>query len=119
MIDGKNVGIALNGVIKLTDYHPDDLKYEYSSDKNVVAVFSEIWYPKGWKMYIDGQEKPYFRANYLLRAAVLPGGNHKIEWKFEPQSYILGEKISLIGSILLVLGLAFGIYRQRATKQPA
>ncbi|MBU0697477.1 MAG: hypothetical protein KKE39_13280 [Bacteroidetes bacterium] len=119
MIDDKNVGIAVNGQIKLTDYHPDDLKYEYSSDKNVVAVFSEIWYPKGWKMYVDGEEKPYFRANYLLRAAVLPGGNHKVEWKFEPQSYFLGEKISLIGSILLVLGLAFGIYRQRANKQPA
>ncbi len=119
MVERENVGIAANGEIKLTDYHPDALKYEYSSDKSVVAVFSEIWYPKGWKMYVDGEEKPYFRANYLLRAAVLPGGNHKVEWKFEPQSYFLGEKISLIGSILLVLGLAFGIYRQRATKQSA
>lgn len=119
MIDEKKVGVATNGEIKLTSYHPDDLKYEYTSDKDVVAVFSEIWYPRGWKMYIDGEEMPYFRADYLLRAAVLPGGNHKVEWKFEPESYFLGEKISLIGSILLTLGLAFGIYRQRANKQPA
>ncbi|MBD3748348.1 MAG: hypothetical protein IE931_02525 [Sphingobacteriales bacterium] len=119
IIDGKKVGVATNGEIKLTSYHPDDLKYEYTSDKDVVAVFSEIWYPKGWKMYVDGEEKPYFRADYLLRAAVLPGGNHKVEWKFEPESYFLGEKISLIGSILLTLGLVFGIYRQRANKQPA
>lgn len=119
LIEGKKVGITQNGGIILTSYHPDLLKYEYSSDKNVVAVFSEIWYPAGWKMYVDGEEKPYFRANYLLRAAVLPGGNHKVEWKFEPKSYFLGENISLIGSIILLLGLAFAIYREKATKQPA
>lgn len=118
-IDGKNIGIPQNGQIKLTSYHPDVLKYEYSVDKNVVAVFSEIWYPKGWKMYVDGEEKPYFRANYLLRAAVLPAGNHIIEWKFEPNSYFLGENISLFGSILLSLILAIAIYREIARKQPA
>ncbi len=118
-IEEQKVGIPENGQIKLTSYHPDLLKYEYSVDKNVVAVFSEIWYPKGWNMYIDGEEKPYFRANYLLRAAVLPAGNHKIEWKFEPTSYFLGENISLFGSILLSLILAIAIYREIARKQPA
>lgn len=118
-IEGKSVGVPKNGQIKLTSYHPDQLKYEYSVEKNVVAVFSEIWYPKGWKMYVDGEEKPYFRANYLLRAAVLPAGNHKIEWKFEPTSYFLGENISLFGSILLSLILAIAIYREIARKQPA
>jgi uncharacterized membrane protein YfhO len=62
---------------------------------------------------------PYFRADYLLRAAVLPSGNHKIEWKFEPKSYFFGENISLIGSILLSLILAYAIYREMATKRPA
>lgn len=119
LIDVKKVGVAQNGAIVLTSYHPDLLKYEYTADKDVVAVFSEIWYPKGWKMYVDGEEKPYFRANYILRAAVLPGGNHKVEWRFEPQSYFLGENISLIGSILLTLILAFALYKQRAPKQPA
>jgi uncharacterized membrane protein YfhO len=70
-------------------------------------------------MYIDGVVKPYFRADYLLRAAVLPGGNHKIEWKFEPKSYFFGEYISLFGSIILSLGLVYALYRGRTTKRPA
>jgi nitrogen fixation-related uncharacterized protein len=119
LLKDKNVGVPSNGIIKLTSYHPDLLKYEYSIDKAAVAVFSEIWYPKGWKMYVDGEEMPYFRANYLLRAAVLPSGNHKIEWKFEPKSYFFGENISLIGSILLSLILAYALYRELATKRPA
>ncbi len=119
LIEKEKAGIPTNGTIKLTSYHPDHLKYEYSTDKNSVAVFSEIWYPKGWKMYVDGEEQPYFRANYLLRAAVLPSGNHKIDWKFEPRSYFLGEKISLFGSILLSLILAIAIYREIVRKRPA
>jgi uncharacterized membrane protein YfhO len=119
LLKGKNVGVPTNGIIKLTSYHPDLLKYDYSIDKEAVAVFSEIWYPKGWNMYVDGEQMPYFRADYLLRAAVLPSGNHKIEWKFEPKSYFFGENISLIGSILLSLILAYAIYREMATKRPA
>jgi hypothetical protein len=119
LIENEKVGVAANGGIRLTSYHPDLMKYEYTSDKNVVAVFSEIWYPKGWNMYIDGVVKPYFRADYLLRAAVLPGGNHKIEWKFEPKSYFFGEYISLFGSIILSLGLVYALYRGRTTKRPA
>lgn len=108
-----------NGSIKLVSYHPDHLKYEYTTANNAIAVFSEIWYPKGWKLYIDGEEKPYFRANYILRAAELPGGNHTLEWKFEPKSYYLGEKISLIGSVLLSLILAFAIFKEKRQKSQA
>jgi uncharacterized membrane protein YfhO len=79
----------------------------------MVAVFSEIWYDKGWKAFVDGEEIPHFRANYILRAATLPGGNHKLEFKFEPASYYTGEKISLLASILLVAGLGFAVYRER------
>ncbi|MBK0381397.1 hypothetical protein I5M32_00365 [Pedobacter sp. SD-b] len=119
LLKDKNVGVPTNGIIKLTSYHPDLLKYDYSTDKEAVAVFSEIWYPQGWKLYVDGEEMPYFRADYLLRAAVLPSGNHKIEWKFEPRSYFFGENISLFGSILLSLILAYALYRELATKRPA
>jgi len=111
-----DLGTSANASIKLTSYHPDHLKYEYTSPKNAIAVFSEIWYPKGWKMYIDNVEKPYIRANYLLRAAELPAGNHVVEWKFEPTSYFLGENISLIASILLSLILAFAFYKERIQK---
>ncbi len=110
MIDIKRVGYDTNGFIRLTTYHPDLMTYEYSSGKDALAVFSEIYYKQGWNAYVDGGKIPYFRANYLLRAAQLPGGNHKLEFKFEPASYYTGEIISLIASIILVLALACAMY---------
>jgi hypothetical protein len=89
--------------IKLTSYKADELVYDYKSGVPQMTVFSEIFYDKGWNAYVDGQLQPHFRANYVLRAMVLPAGNHKIEFRFEPQSYLMGEKISLAGSIMLFL----------------
>jgi hypothetical protein len=122
LIDGKSVGFDPGSSIKLTHYSPDDMIYESGTPTAAVAVFSEIYYDKGWKMYIDGVEQPYFRADYILRAAVLPVGNHKIEFKFHPVSYYTGEKISLAGSILLVLALGGAIYsetRKKTTEKKA
>ena len=82
--------------IKLTQYKPNYLAYEAKNLKaDQLAVFSEIYYNKGWDAYIDGNKVPYLRANYLLRAMVIPAGDHKIEFKFEPKSYYVGEKVSL------------------------
>lgn len=105
MIDEKQVQNDPNATIKLTSYSPDHLVYESGSTATMVAVFSEIYYDKGWKMLLDGKEQPYFRADYVLRAAQIPVGNHKIEFVFHPASYYTGETISLAGSILLVLAL--------------
>ena len=110
IIDEKAVGYDPSGTIKLVKYTPDDMVYQSGATIPCVAVFSEIYYDKGWKMYIDGKESPYFRADYVLRAAQIPVGNHKIEFIFHPASYYTGEKISLAGSILLVLALAGAIY---------
>jgi len=118
LIDIKKVGYDGNAFIRLTNYHPDHMTYEYSSGRDALAVFSEIWYDKGWNAYVDGEKIPYFRADYLLRAAQLPGGNHKLEFKFEPKSYYTGETISLIASILLILGLAYAIYTETRNKNP-
>ncbi|WP_134089475.1 YfhO family protein [Olivibacter sp. XZL3] len=112
-IDEKRLGSPRNASIELTDYRPDHLVYEYTAPNDVMAVFSEIWYDKGWKAFVDGQEIPILRADYVLRAAQLPGGNHKVEFKFEPQSYYMGENISLIASIILVLGLGLAIWKER------
>jgi hypothetical protein len=106
-----------NAFIKLTRYTPDDLTYKSGSTAAEVAVFSEIYYDKGWKMYIDGRESPYFRADYLLRAAAIPVGNHTIEFKFHPASYYTGEKISLAGSILLILALGGAIFAETRKKK--
>ncbi|WP_432708511.1 YfhO family protein, partial [Pedobacter sp.] len=92
--------------IDLVSYSPDHMIYQSNTQSANLAVFSEIYYNKGWKMLIDGVEKPYFRANYVLRAAKIPAGNHKVEFIFNPDSYYTGEKISLAGSFLLVLLLA-------------
>jgi uncharacterized membrane protein YfhO len=116
MIDGKSVGTDASSTIKLTSYTPEHLTYESGSTAAQVAVFSEIYYDKGWKMFIDGKEEPYFRADYLLRAAVIPIGNHKIEFVFHPTSYYAGENISLAGSILLVLALGGAAYSETKKK---
>ena len=94
-------------IIKLDEYRPNFLSYHYFSKNNGLAVFSEIYYPKGWNAYVDGQPAQHFRANYVMRAMVLPAGNHKVEFKFEPIVYSIGEKISLISSIILIALVLF------------
>lgn len=113
LIDEKRLSPGAGAFIKLESYHPDHLVYSYSAPTDVIAVFSEIYYDKGWNMYVDGAKKPYFRADYVLRAAQLEAGNHKVEFKFEPVSYYAGEKISLAGSILLIAGLGFAFYSEK------
>jgi hypothetical protein len=96
--------------IKLSTYSPNDLVYESKTSKDQLAVFSEIYYAKGWNAYVDGKLTPYFRTNYVLRGMIVPSGTHKIEWKFEPTVYYTGEKISLAFNILLLLMIAAGIF---------
>lgn len=107
--------------ITLKSCLPNHLVYNSKSKTPQVAVFSEIYYPKGWNAYVDGKKSPYFPANYLLRALTVPAGEHTIEFKFEPASYYIGEKISMVSSILLIIlivgVLGFEVYRR--TKQIA
>src|SRR6185437_13381210 len=119
-IDTKQpVGGDPNATIRLISYNPDHLVYQMGSTSSQIAVFSEIYYEKGWKMLIDGVEAPYFRADYVLRAAQLPIGNHKVEFIFHPASYYTGEKISLAGSILLILALGGAVYTETRKKEKA
>jgi hypothetical protein len=92
--------------IELTSFRSNELVYKYSAAGERLAVFSEIYYPKGWKCFIDGNESKYFRANYVLRAMVLPEGDHEVKFLFDPSSYKNGNRISLASSILLILLLA-------------
>ena len=94
--------------ISLTSYSPNKLEYSYKGSGNGLAVFSEIYYPKGWNAYIDGKKAPYFQADFVLRAMVVPAGEHKIEYRFEPRSFILGSTISRWSSMILLL-LLIGI----------
>jgi hypothetical protein len=98
--------------IKMTAYNPDKLEYESSAKTDQVAVFSEIYYPmdKGWNLTIDGQPAKFGKANYILRAAKIPAGNHKIVMEFHPNSYYSGETYSMIASALLLLGFFGGLF---------
>lgn len=107
-VKGHLLGIDSLATISLTDYKPNHLTYSSVTSKEQLAIFSEIYYDKGWNAYIDGVKAPYFRANYILRAMIVPAGKHTIEFKFEPSVYKTGEKISYASSILLVL-LSLGI----------
>jgi hypothetical protein len=89
--------------ISLNEYRANYLKYTFVSSSEQLAVFSEVYYDKGWQAYIDGKEAPHFRADYLLRAMRVPAGKHTIEFRFHPNSYFLGEKVSMASSLLLLL----------------
>ena len=103
--------------ISLTSYQPNHLIYHFSSKTDQVAAFSEIYYDKGWNVYVNGELLPYVRVNYLLRGMPLKAGTYDIEWKFEPKSYSVGNTIALISSILLVLSIiAFGFVQWKKSK---
>jgi hypothetical protein len=91
--------------IQLIESRPNYLKYEASSASGNLAVFSEIYYPKGWIATIDGTEVPILRANYVLRALNIPAGNHTVEFFFKPAAYVVGNKITSAFSWILVLTL--------------
>jgi len=99
--------------IVLTSYAPNKLAYQSNASSAQLAIFSEIYYDKGWDAYIDGQSVSHFRADYVLRAMVVPAGKHTIEFKFEPKTIVMGEKIALAssailyGSLIIILGLSF------------
>ena len=86
------------------NYNPSKLVYKTSNLKNSqLAVFSEIYYPKGWRVYIDGEEVDYFRVNYLLRGLMIPKGEHEIVFEFRPNSFYIGNKIALGSSIIFLI----------------
>lgn len=102
-IQDLNLNYDSTAHINLVEYRENYLKYSTSASAEQLAVFSEIYYDKGWHAFIDEEPSSHFRVNYVLRAMRIPEGNHTIEFKFHPRSYFTGEKISLASSILLIL----------------
>lgn len=96
--------------IALTSYAPNELKYQSNASAEQLAVFSDVYYDKGWNAYVDGKLTPHFRADFVLRAMRVPAGKHEIVFRFEPETYSTGEKLSLVGSFALLLFLGGGIY---------
>ena len=100
-----------SGEIQLKEYAPNYLKYEYEASAEALAVFSEIYFPDGWKVYVDGEEASYFAADYTLRGMKLPAGRHVVEWKFRAPGWGVATAITGICSWLILLGVvvAFGM----------
>ncbi len=107
-----NLGYDSTAVIHLVDYKPNLLSYSSVSKTDMLAVFSEMYYPAGWNAYIDGIKVDYCRVNYFLRGVKVPQGEHMIEFKFEPKSYLVGNSIGKWSSIVLILMILvlLGVY---------
>jgi hypothetical protein len=86
--------------VSLIDNLNDKISYNFKSKTNQFAVFSEIYYDKGWNAFIDGKAAPYCRVDYVLRGMSVPSGTHTIEFLFEPKSYDIGNKISFWASLM-------------------
>jgi len=109
-VESLQPGIDSSAAVRLAEYHPNHLKYNFQSNRDQLVVFSEIYYEKGWNAYIDGNPAPHFRVNYILRGMVIPAGKHEIFFEFKPASYYASINVSLISSIMLILLLISTIY---------
>ena len=107
------IGADANAFIKLTSYKPDALVYQASNTQNGFAVFSEMYYGKGWNAYIDGKLTDHYRVDYALRGLPIPAGKHTIAFKFEPQVVKTGSMIALVSFILMLGLIGGGIYLLR------
>lgn len=106
--------------IELVSYLPNKLEYRSENGHPGFAVFSEMYYPDGWKTYIDGEPTAHIRVNYTLRGMSIPSGNHTIVFRFEPDVIREGSRISLAGSALMALLLlgagVYELFRKRRQK---
>ena len=103
---------SISGQITLTEYKPNKLTYSFKASKDQLVVFSEIWSNTGWKLYIDGQEHPLLRANYLLRSALIPSGEHQIVMEYAPSIWKTGNTIQFVCSLIVLLFAVVAIILQ-------
>ena len=96
--------------IKMTHFDNDAIDYASNSSTNGFAVFSEIYYPKGWNAYIDDKKVDHCNVDYILRGLSIPAGQHTIRFVFEPESVKQGTSLMFIGSILTLLALVGGLF---------
>ena len=99
--------------IRLTSYQPNRLTYETENTQDGIAVFSEIYYPDGWQISIDGQPAQMARANYILRALYIPAGKHVVEMTFDPKSLHVTEGIAYAALALLLVGVIILAWKGR------
>jgi hypothetical protein len=102
-VDKSNLQPDSLSVINLISYAPNKLTYKFVTRTEQMAIFSDIYYPKGWLAAINGKEVSHFRVDYVLRGLIIPAGEGEISFEFKPNSYFIGIKIAMAASIILVL----------------
>lgn len=110
------------GNIKMTAYEPNEISYQADVKGNQLAVFSEIYYPEGWKASIDGKEVPIKKVNYLLRGLEIPSGKHKIVFSFDLPKYHTSGQVAMAGSLLIIfsiIALAYVDFRRKKKDEEA
>lgn len=131
-VDTRNVAVVDQSKMKLTDSKvntdsaatirfvekkPYWQKYESQTSTGGLGVFSEIHYPAGWHATIDGQEVPIYRVDYVLRALQIPAGKHTIEFTFRPKPYLIGDKVTLSASVLLLVVVVGALFLEIRGKE--
>lgn len=115
-IGDKVVPPAAGDTIYETGYKPDELTYRYRSQQGGLAVFSEIYFPWGWQVTVDGKPVDMARVNYVLRAVNLPAGEHEVIFRFDPPSVHTTEAIAYVSLFLILVafvGTGFVAWKRR------
>jgi uncharacterized membrane protein YfhO len=100
------------------DNENDKIDYKFSARTNQFAVFSEIYYDKGWDVFLDGDKADYIRVDYCLRGMAVPAGNHTIEFRFEPHSYKVGMMLTTWFNLAIYVLLIAGLAREWRRRNP-
>jgi hypothetical protein len=108
-----------NASITMTQYKPNTVTYEAKTDVDRLTVFSEVYYEHGWKAYVDGELVPHFRVNWILRAMIIPAGEHDVEFVFYPDGFFNARTIAKASSALLLLPFAGVIFYEIRKKKNA
>jgi uncharacterized membrane protein YfhO len=102
-----------NNHVEITGYDIQKINLNAAVEKPAHLILSEIYYPAGWKAYVDGKETKIYKTNYVLRSIFLQPGDHEVEFLFKPSSFKIGTIISIITFIVLIAVLAYSIFKQK------
>lgn len=103
--------------VNIINYKSNFIEIEAYTDKeNSLLVLSEVYYPAGWKAFVDGKETEIYKTNYILRSILVPQGRHKIELKFEPKIYKLGYNLTHISWVISLLIIIIGAFQDKSVR---
>lgn len=102
--------------VKLESYKPNELVYKIKSSSENFVVFSEIYYDAGWQAYLNGTAVDHVRANYVLRGMKVPAGENEVVYRFEPAAFGWSSNVATFSSLLMILLVAFGFWREAKPK---